>query len=584
MHIDTVQQPIFDDARTESPEAIKTQINADDIEIVTDENQSSGSSGQSERGLQSSDGSSGHVKTDDPANKNDKHLVESKLAKHIAETLKDLLCYDETCDTWFCPKKGLWEPCTEKRAFKIIMRVLDTKMPGGYAISKLNNIKSFLKIYLLLDKWTNNRHLLPMANGVLDTKIMQLRDYTHNFRFNWQLPYAFNPDAKIDVIKCWLWDASDQDMESINIIRAFFKMALVGGDAQKFLELIGVGGTGKSTLIRLLVAFIGKENHAATDLKNLETNRFEAAALYGKRLALISDSNRYGGEVSVLKALTGGDPVRLEKKNQQQSGSFVFDGVVVITANEAIQTADYTSGLIRRRMPVNFNRRITDEDKAKWASNGGIESAMHKELPGLLNWVLSMTDAEVKAVIGGINGEMTKTQREHLLETNKLAEWLNDNTVIIDGAVSYVGKSTSEIKDDYEIEKLVNEKLYSNYERWSKESNYHPVAFNRFSKNVIDICELLKIKVTKDKKEKGACVIGIALRNASHINLPSPITKTFLNSDTSPNNNQFNITNDELRGVSDESLTNQPLDTDGTDEPDDISSPVKNTVDNWVVF
>jgi len=131
-------------------------------------------------------------------------------------------------------------------------------------------------------------------------------------------------------------------------------MALVGGDVQKFLELIGPGGTGKSTLIRLLVAFIGEKNHTATDLKNLETNNFEAAALYGKRLVLISDSSRYGGEVSTLKALTGGDPVRLEKKNKQQTGSFVFDGVIVIASNEAIQTADYTSGLMRRRMPVNF--------------------------------------------------------------------------------------------------------------------------------------------------------------------------------------------------------------------------------------
>jgi len=31
---------------------------------------------------------------------------------------------------------------------------------------------------------------------------------------------------------------------------------------------------------------------------------------------------------------------------------------------------------------------------------GGIETAMHKELPGLLNWVLAMTDDEVKEAIG----------------------------------------------------------------------------------------------------------------------------------------------------------------------------------------
>ena len=104
----------------------------------------------------------------------------------------------------------------------------------------------------------------------------------------------------------------------------------------KLVVISGLSGSGKSTLIRLLIAFIGERNQVSTDLKNLEGNRFEAAALYGKRLALISDSSRYGGEVSVLKALTGGDPVRLEKKNQQQSGSFVFDGVVVVASNICI--------------------------------------------------------------------------------------------------------------------------------------------------------------------------------------------------------------------------------------------------------
>ena len=70
----------------------------------------------------------------------------------------------------------------------VIMRVLDAEMPSGYAIAKLNNVKSFLMIYLLLDKWAGNRHLLPMTNGVLDTNTMQLTPYSRQHCFNWQLP------------------------------------------------------------------------------------------------------------------------------------------------------------------------------------------------------------------------------------------------------------------------------------------------------------------------------------------------------------------------------------------------------------
>ncbi|MCK9606732.1 MAG: phage/plasmid primase, P4 family [Methylomonas sp.] len=497
---------------------------------------------------------------------------ESKLAEHIANQLRNCLCYDEIGGDWYSQKKGLWYTIPEKRALKLIMQAMDFLLPQGYAMQKLNNIKSFLMIYLLLDEWENNRHLLPLANGILDTCKMTLLVYTDKHKFNWQLPYCYEPKAKLDVIKCWLWDASGQDNESVNIIRAFFKMALVGGDVQKFLELIGEGGTGKSTLVRLLVAFIGEKNHAATDLKNLESNRFEAAALYGKRLALISDSSRYGGEVSVLKALTGGDPVRMEKKNQQQSGSFVFQGVVVVASNEAIQTADYTSGLIRRRMPVIFNRKVTDADKAKWAAMGGIETVMLNELPGLLNWVLAMTDADVKAVIGGINGQMTQAQREHLVETNKIAAWLDDNMVIKADAVVYVGCSMKKKTDTFEIDKARSQKLYANYELWCDEAAVNPVALQRFTANVVDVCKQLHIAVVAMNKDKyGKPIKGLAIRTELHFDYQTPVTRRLLD--------------DGAKVYSDEAVTKKTLASDDVDEDDDVFSAVANShVDDVEVF
>ena len=465
---------------------------------------------------------------------------ESIMAGAIADDLMDQVCFDEIGGDWSIQKGGLWGIVTEKKALKIIMGELKARMPKGFSFSKVNSIKSFLQILLLCEKWDDHKHLLPMINGVLDTQTMTLSDYSYKHRFNWQLPYAYNPNAKLEVIRSWLWGASGKDLESINIIRAFFRMALISGDVQKFLELVGAGGTGKSTLVRLLVAFIGEKNSVTTDLKQLETNKFEAAALYGKHLAIINDSSRYCGEVSTLKALTGGDPVRLEKKNVQQSGSFVFDGVVVIASNEAIQTADYTSGLIRRRMPVNFNRIVTDEDKAKWASLGGIEAAMHNELPALLNWVLAMTPAEVKAAIGGINGQMSTSTLNHLVETNKIAAWLDDNIVIVPRSVTYIGGSTKG-KDDDEKRYAVREKLYPNYEAWCNEGAVHPVALQRFTASVIDVCNTLKLDVSALAKNKhGRSLLGLAIREDKHLSYATPVTKKLLGDEDNYKGDEWN--------------------------------------------
>lgn len=579
----TSDKGVIDLSTAQNP-FIEDNIKSPDQKISTTKKRSSPSSPSSLSRPKTVTGSSLLKKGDELNAKNNEsnddydQIKDSVLAERLTDSLNHTLCFDDISNEWYLQQKWLWQPVSKKRATKVISRALSVVLPGGYSLSKLNSIETFLSLNLLITSWESRRNLLPMQNGILDIQTKTLIADRCQYRFNWQLPYSFDPNAKIDVITEWLNGATGDDDEAISIIRAFFKMALMGGEVQKFLELIGAGGTGKSTLTRLLVAFIGEHNQVTTDLKNLEGNRFEAAALYGKRLALINDSSRYGGEVSVLKAITGGDPIRYERKNQQQGGSFVYTGVVVVASNEAIQTADYTSGLIRRRMPVVFNRKVTDEDKEKWASAGGIEAAMKKELPGLLNWVLAMTDDEVKAVIGGINGEMTRTQREHLIDTNKIAEWLNDNTVIIENAVTYIGKSTNEVRDSYKADKLISEKLYSNYERWCKDSNYHPVAFNRFSANVTDICEQLKIKITKDKNKHGACLRGIAIRNNSHSNLLTPITKTLLNDSFILKNDLLTTKDDELRLLDDAWVTNETRAGDDGDEGDYRNAGVENTV------
>ena len=60
----------------------------------------------------------------------------------------------------------------------------------------------------------------------------------------------------------------------------------------------GRRGTGKGTYTRLLQAIVGSENTFATELKYLETNRFELSNLRGKVLMVITDAERYSGPIN----------------------------------------------------------------------------------------------------------------------------------------------------------------------------------------------------------------------------------------------------------------------------------------------
>ncbi|MDC9728343.1 MAG: phage/plasmid primase, P4 family [Methyloprofundus sp.] len=456
-------------------------------------------------------------------------LKESLLSETLAEVLKSVIAYCDISNEWYLCRNGIWRKSTRNRVLKAINNELKKLLHDGYSINKLNNTEAFLKLILTIDSWTEDKNLLPLKNGILSIKQRELMAYSSDYKFTWQLPYEYKPDEKLNIIETWLKESTNNDEEVINVIRAFFKIALTGGKVQKFLEIIGAGGTGKSTLTRLLNMLVGEENSTTTDLKNLELNRFETAKLFNKRLAIINDSTRYGGEVSVLKALTGGDSIRLEVKNKQQGESFTYYGVVVIVANEAIQSTDYSSGLARRRMPVIFNNRVTDEDKDKWRELGGIEKAMEKEIPALLNWVLSMPEEDLNKTLDSINKGMTKAQLLHITETNKLAAWIDDCLVLNENNECFIGGSLAKVKEQGEVDYSVNSKLYPNYESWCSENKVKPVAVQRFSNSLVDIAELLKFKVEKPPRDaKGRKIKGFSIRRNEHNKEATPITKQSL--------------------------------------------------------
>jgi len=455
-------------------------------------------------------------------------LKESKIAEEIAKTIENKLAYDEVQGEWYLYKKNIWKEITDKTARRIINKKLSERFNQGFTLSFLRNMEGFMQMYLYADEWQTNKSLLPVNNGVLDLKTKIIKPHAYNHYFRWCLPFDFQPKAKCPTIMKWLKASTYDDEETIQVIRCCFYLALIGSkQIQKFLELLGAGGTGKSTLIRLLIMLLGEQNHVATDLKNLEGNRFEAAILYSKKLVVISDSSRYGGELSVLKAVTGGDPIRLEKKNKQQGGSFVADCFVVIASNEAIQSSDYSSGLTRRRIPVNFNRRVTEEDKALWRDQGGIEAVMEKELPGLLNWVLELTESEANKILGGLNGFMTKSERLHYVETNKLAAWLDDRCIVDESKGTYTGGSFK--SRDEEVAHDIKTKLYPNYQDWCEENAVKALAVQRFGNSLDDICQTLKLPVKREDKDRhGRQFTGLVIRDFLHIKTPTPVTKTIL--------------------------------------------------------
>ena len=92
----------------------------------------------------------------------------------------------------------------------------------------------------------------------------------------------------------------------------------------------------------------GQEATVTTTLKNLTGDKFELMHLKGKRLILFNDIPNWAGDLSVLKAITGGDAIPVRWKFSNESEQLRCRGRVIITSNHMIHTRDTSGALLRR--------------------------------------------------------------------------------------------------------------------------------------------------------------------------------------------------------------------------------------------
>lgn len=444
-------------------------------------------------------------------------VIESDAAKELADALRGRLAFCRESLTWHGFTGTHWQPLNSAVADELVIKLLyagtaDCGFKANYATAVVNLLRKGM--LPLPDTAVTNDQLIPFTNGLLNPITHKLTDPTPDNALTWCLPYAYDSVADCPTIKAWLRKALDEDETRVEFMRAWFAALLTArADLQKFLHLLGAGQSGKGTAIRLMSALIGAHNTMPTDLRNLEQSRFETASLYGKRLVAITDTSRYGGSVDVLKALTGQDPLRLERKHKDP-GSFTFDGLVVIASNEPLQFTDYTGAVERRRLTVCFDRVASDEERDLWDSEGGESVVLHQEIPGLVNWCLELTRQEVTRLIRTERpASVIKANLNALRASNPIADWFMENTYPDPDAKTQIGVSDERQRNGGTVFEFAESRLYPNYLTWCLERRRSSIALQRFSVHIIDVAKVLKVEAQKHRdKTYNTHIQGLRLR------------------------------------------------------------------------
>jgi putative DNA primase/helicase len=305
----------------------------------------------------------------------------SKVAKALLGLFR-IVTLEETDDILFY-SKGVYRP----KAESLLTKQIESIVPSDVVTTDL--VKEVLghvrrMTYVSRERFNSDPNILNLKNGLLDLRTFELKKHTPKFLSTIQLPVNYDPNAKSE-----LWEkvvSEDLYPEDIPVLQEAFGYALYPENvAQKLFVFLGEGANGKSLVLHVLEALIGKEHVANVSPQDLENNRFAVSQLFGKLVNIYPDLPSFALQsTGKLKALISGDSLTIEEKFKKPF-SFRNRAKFFFSANVLPKVSDDTRAFYRRIVIINFPRTF-DESTADPTLPEKLTS--EKELSGILNWAL----------------------------------------------------------------------------------------------------------------------------------------------------------------------------------------------------
>jgi putative DNA primase/helicase len=229
--------------------------------------------------------------------------------------------------------------------------------------------------------------LICVSNGILNIKTRTLEPHTPDKIFFQKIPHNYNPKADCEKFKKYLKDVLGKEeyiliQEKLGFClkrKYFIKKAFI---------FVGGHDTSKTTLINVIVHFVGKENTSGVSLHKIAGDKFAVARLENKYLNYYDDlSNKDLSDVGAFKIVVGGGYTPAEKKFGE---SFEFQNYakLLFATNKIVGVQDLDDDAYYNRwVVIRFWKEILKKIPNFWE-----QLTTEEEMEGILNFALDGLD------------------------------------------------------------------------------------------------------------------------------------------------------------------------------------------------
>lgn len=239
--------------------------------------------------------------------------------------------------------------------------LLEKHLKNHYVGEVISDIEQLLYENKIFEE--SNPDLIPFADRIYNLKNDEYIDYSPDYFFTNKIPVRINTKNR----ECNFIDSLFESFVGSENKNSLYELSAYclyrRYPFQKFFVLIGEGGNGKSTFVRILKKLIGETNISTINFRDITSDRFAASQLFKKFVNISGELDNYTiKNTSMLKQLTGGDYITAQEKFKDL---FQFENYakLIIQTNTLPKPEDATKAYSRRLMIIDFpNEFIAGEN------------------------------------------------------------------------------------------------------------------------------------------------------------------------------------------------------------------------------